>query len=196
MSTFNGWPIVTLPTFPPAPKAIEWDLDDVVGSNKSPFSLQKQFYQWNQSILRASVSYPLMSAAQARAWWAFLASLQGMYAVFSLGDPMNQGPQNPAATAGTVTGSGQTGYALITSSSGLLPGDWFSLGLRLYLVVSASGGDLTIWPPIRESPAGGTDLVITAAQGLFRLTKNSRRLAVDVANSRNYEVTFEIEEAL
>lgn len=194
MSTFNGWTIVTLPTFPPCPRSMEWGLGDVVGSSKSPFSLQKQIYQWNASILTASVSYQPMNNAQARAWFAFLASCQGTANIFQLGDPMQIGPQNPGATAGTVTGSGQTGYTLVTSSSGLMPGDWIQLGLRLYLVTSVSGGMLGIWPNIRESPAGGTALVIANTQGLFRMQKNDRKITVNEAHV--YGITFEIEEAL
>lgn len=194
MSTFNGWPIYILPAFPPAPKSIEWELDDVQGSVQSPFSLQRQIFDWQSSILRGSVSYQPQTAAQFRQWMAFLAELRGINGVFSIGDPVNTHPQNSGAAAGTVTGSGQTGYSLITSSSGLLPGDWFSLGLRLYLVTSVSGGTLGIWPQIRESPADGTDLVIVNATGLFRLQKNKRTVSVHVGPL--YSVTFEIEEAL
>lgn len=194
MSTFNGWTIYTLPSFPAVPKSVEWQMNDVVGQSQNPFSLQKQIFTWNASILKASLSYQLLTNAQMFAWSAFLASLQGTAGVFLFGDPMNTGPQNVGATAGTVTGSGQTGYTLVTSSSGLLPGDRFSLGVRLYIVTSVSGGTLGIWPNIRESPAGGTSLVINNPTGLFRLQKNTRNFSVNT--SKLYTLTFEIEEAL
>lgn len=194
MSTFNGWTIVTLPTDPACPRSIEWTLGDTVGANRSPFSLQQQLYNWNASILRASLSYQPMKNAQALAWIAFLMSLQGVSNIFQFGDPLNLGPQNPGATAGTVTGSGQTGYSLITSSGGLTAGDWIQIGLRLYMVTSVSGGTLGIWPQIRESPAGGTALVIANTKGLFRLMKNERRYNVN--DAKLYGVTFEIEEAI
>jgi len=195
MSTFNGWTIVPLPASPSSPKSIEWALADTVGASRNPFSVgQQQTYNWASSAIRASVSYPPMPNAQALPWIVFLMSLQGIANVFSIGDPLNVGPQNLSASGGTVTGSGQTGYTLITTSSGLTPGDWFSLGLRLYRVMSVSGGILTIWPNIRESPADGTDLVIVNCTGLFRLTKNVRQYTVD--ENRMYQFTFEIEEAL
>lgn len=193
MSTFNGWNVITLPSSP-APRSIEWSLNDTVGSVRSPFSLQQQISNWGASILRGSVSLPPMQKGLARPFVAFLAAAQGIASVFSIGDPVSTGPANPGATAGTVTGSGQTGYVLDTSSSGLLPGDWFSLGLRLYMVTSVSGGILGVWPQIRESPAGGTPLVITNTQGLFRLTKNERKFTQSVGGI--YSITFEIEEAL
>lgn len=125
---------------------------------------------------------------------AFLSGLQGIANIFQLGDPLQTGPQNPAASGGAVVGSNQTGYTLLTSSSGLEPGDWFQIGLRLYMVTSNSGGTLGIWPNIRESPASGSDLVITNTQGLFRLMKNDPQISVD--EKHVYSVTFEMEEAI
>jgi hypothetical protein len=194
MSTFNGWTIYTLPSVPAVPKAVEWQFNDKVGQAPAEFTFQKQIFPWGQGIIKASLSYQLLTNAQMPPWSAFLASLQGTAGVFLFGDPMNTGPQNGGATAGTVTGSGQAGNTLVTSSSGLLPGDWFSLGVRLYMVTSVSGGVLGIWPNIRESPAGGTSLVITNTQGLFRLQKNVRGYSVNT--SKLYALTFEIEEAL
>jgi len=193
MSTFNGWNIISMPASP-APDAIEWQMEDVVGTNRSPFSLQQQIYDWGAAILRASLSFPLMANATAQAWIAFLMAAQGIANIFSFGDPVNTGPQNPSASAGSVTGSGQTGFSLVTSSSGLTPGDWISLGLRLYRVTSVAGGALGIWPNIRESPADGTNLVITNASGLFRLAKNTRSVHMD--KHRNHKIVFEIEEAI
>jgi hypothetical protein len=194
MSTFNGLPIVTLPVYPASPRSIEWQFGDVIGQSTSPFSLQKQMFDWQASRLRASLSYPKLNNAEAAPWRAFLASLRGTQAVFLFGDPLNEGPQELGATGGTVIGSGQTGYTLLTSGSGLTPGDWFSLGVRLYTVTSVSGGTLGIWPQIRESPVDGTDVVITNTQGLFRLSKNDRTMTVD--EQRNYDITLEIEEAI
>lgn len=196
MSTFNGWTIVTLPTYPPAPKSIEWDFVDTVGVARSPFSLQQQLYNWQASLIRASLSYPQMSNTNATAWRVFFASLQGVSCIFQFGDPMNTAPQNMAATAGAVSGSGQTGYTLDTTSTDLTPGDWIQVGLRLYMVQAVSGGVLGIWPQLRESPATGTDLIITNTQGLFRLTNNDRRFAVSTEQGRTYSFTFEIEEAI
>lgn len=193
MSTFNGWTIISLPTTPP-PRSLEWGLMDVVGVNASPFSLQKQFQDWGQSRLSASVSYQPMTAAQAAQWEVFLMACRGPLSVFQIGDPIRLAPQNSGASAGAVSGSGQTGYTLVTTSSGLTAGDWFALGVRLYRVTSVSGGTLGIWPPLRESPTSGTALTIVNTQGLFRLVKNDRKYSVN--EMRIYGFTFECEEAL
>lgn len=193
MSTFNGWTIYTMPSSP-VPRSIEWSMTDVVGSARNPFSLRQQTYNWSSGILRASVSFAPMLKPQSLAWTSFLMSVQGISGVFLFGDPLNVGPQNGAASAGAVSGAGQTGYTLVTTSSNLTPGDWIQLGVRLYAVTSVSGGTLGIWPAIRESPADGTSLVINNTQGLFRLSKNDRKFSVDV--NKTYGITFEIEEAL
>lgn len=193
MSTFNGWQIITMPSYPP-PKSIEWELSDIVGENASPFSAQSQFQDWQQSRLRASVSYQPMNDAQARPWLAFLMACRGKLSVFSFGDPLHLTPAVAGYTAGAVSGSGQTGYVLVTTSSGLSPGDWLSLGLRLYMVTSVTGGTLGIYPPLRESPASGTDLVVVNTTGLFRLKTNVRKYTEN--ELKLYGITFEIEEAL
>jgi hypothetical protein len=194
MSTFNGWTIVNLPAFPTAPKTIEWMAQDIVADATSPFTGQQQIYSWQAAWLEASVTYQPMTNAQAQAWIAFLMALQGTANIFQLGDPLMLGPQNPGASGGTVTGSGQTGYSLITSSSGLTPGDWVQLGLRLYRVTSVSGGTLGIWPQILESPVGGTTLTIANTLGLFRLKSSQRKWSVN--DAKMYGITFEMREAI
>ena len=195
MSTFNNWTIITLPSSPP-PKSIEWDLGDIVGAAPSPFSYQQQIQSSDAAKMRASLSWARQSNADAMPLLVFLRQTQGIANIFLFGDPKRTAPQNPAAVGGAVSGSGQTGYTLlVTGSSDLTPGDYFSLGLRLYFVVSVDGGTLGIWPNLRESPTDGTDLVLVNPQGLFRLTKNQRKFIDDDALTVA-PITFEIEEAL
>lgn len=194
MSSFNGWNIISLPAYPP-PAHIEWQFDDIVAAARSPFSKQQEIYPFQRAQLRASLSYPTMENTTALPLLGFLAQLQGLSNIFLFGDPQLLGPQNPAAVAGSVSGSGQTGFSLVTTSSDLTPGDWFQLGLRLYRVVSVTGGTLSIWPNIRESPVDGTNLVITNTQGLFRLVNNKRKYSVKPGQIVE-PITFEIEEAL
>ncbi len=195
MSTFNGWTIVNLPTFPPAPKSVEYLGQNVAADNTSPFSGQQQIYNWQAAWWEWSVTWQPMTDLQMQPWIAFLLSLQGISNIFQIGDPIRGlGPQNPAATAGTVTGSGQTGYSLNTSSSGMTPGDYVQLGLRLYRVTSVSGGTLGIWPQIRESPVDGTNLVIKNTLGLFRLKANQVKWSVN--DAKIYTLTFEVREAI
>lgn len=194
MSTFNGWTIITLPASPP-PANIEWELGDTVGAARSPFSQQQQIQNWPASLMRASLSYQKMLNSEALPLITFLRQTQGIANIFLFGDPKRTQPQNPAAVAGKVTGGDQTGYTLVTSSSGLMPGDWIQLGLRLYGLTSVTGGTLGIWPNLRESPADGTDLIITNTQGLWRLTKNQRKFR-DSSSLNVDPITFEIEEAI
>lgn len=195
MSTFNGWNIVTLPAFPP-PSRIEWQLGDIVATARSPFSLQQQQTALNASRMRASLTFPTMRNETALPLLSFLASLQGRSNIFLFGDPQNQSPQNPSAIGGTVSGGNQTGYTLFTSSSGLTPGDWIQLGMRLYRVTAATGaGALSIWPNLRESPANGSNVIITDTQGLWRLAGNKRTYNVKPGQIV-LPLTFEIEEAL
>lgn len=183
----------TLPPIPP-PEFIEWEMDDAVGAARSPFSKQQQLHNWNASLLRATLTYPEAYNSTAMPLLVFLMAAQGQNNSFFFGDPQNLGPQNLAATAGTVTGSGQTGYTLVTSSTNLTPGDWIQVGFRLYRVTSVSGGTLGIWPNLRESPADATPLVIHNTQGLFRLAKNQRQYSVKPGQIVE-RITIEIEEA-
>lgn len=186
-------PILDLPALPP-PRSIDWHIEDEVGVARSPFTRQQQACDWQNALLRVSVVYPPMKKEMARAWFAFLAAVRGVKNSFRFGDPLWQAPQNPAAVAGAVVGAGQTGFTLITSSSGLTPGDWIQIGDWLYLVNAVSGGTLSIWPNLRESPPDATPLILASPRGLFRMIQNQRKLSVSYI--RFYGLTIEIEEAI
>lgn len=185
---------ISMPAWPP-PRSIEWDFDENIGEARSDFSWKTQHHDWNQAILRGSVSFAPMDAAEARPWVAFLARCNGKKNDFLFGDPLLMAaPANPSASGGAVVGSGQTGRVLNTSASNMTAGDWIQVGQRLYQVVSPSGGTLQIWPPLRESPADGTAIVLANCRGLFRLSSNARGYSID--ERKQYLVTFEIEEAI
>jgi hypothetical protein len=186
--------LITLPSSPAAPQSVVWNLDDIVGINVSPFTNQQQVYDWQSSRLTATVTMPPMTNLQSRAWAAFMAACRGKLAVFQFGDFKNQTPQGTGGTA-TVTASNQTGYTLVTtfSSGAVLPGDWITIGYRLYMVTSTSGGTLGIWPNLRESPASGTTISTSNCTGIFRLAKNSRKFSQATVE---YQFSFDIEEAL
>lgn len=186
--------VIAMPTVPAAPKSIEWNVVNAVAAAQSPFSLQKQVADWGGATLQASLSYAPMNPQEAAPWEAFLMALRGGVNTFLFGDPLREAPQNPSANAGVVSAAGQTGFTLATTSSGLKPGDWIQVGQRLYRVTAASGGTLGIWPNLRESPAGGTPLVIAAPKGLFRLAGAGQGYQVDTM--KQYHFVFEIEEAL
>lgn len=82
MSTYNGWTIVTLPAFPPAPQAMEIGIVSIVSGNTSPFTGQQQIYDWQAQYLTARVTMPPMNYANFQNWIAFLKSLDGSANVF------------------------------------------------------------------------------------------------------------------
>jgi hypothetical protein len=211
MATFNGWTIVTPPAYPPAPKAIEMSDIDVVSAASSAFSQQQQFYDWGQARMEWSLEFPLISAARWPQWSAFLAALRGNLSVFQLGDPLHQviAGAGPGVSSPQVSGSNQSGFSLLTSNwpvnipNVLLPGDWFQVGYRLYRVTgpanSNGAGVVTIpcWPNLRDGgPAGGTPLILTATQGLWRLKSPARKYTVSVDNSHYYSLQLDLREAL
>lgn len=206
MSTFNGWTIVPLPSFPPCPKTIEWQASNIVAQNVSPWSGQTQIYDWQGAWLEASVSYQPMTNDDAQDWIAFLMALHGSANIFQLGDPLMTSPRGSGAGAPQVLGSGQTGYALNTKgwtpgAAGVLKrGDWIQMGLRLYRNVAPADADgsghstLSIWPQIRESPVDGTSLVLANTAGLFRLKNNQPKWTVN--DAKIYGISFEMREAI
>ena len=102
---FNGWPIVPMPRAP-GPKQISFRQNDSVGMTQSPFTLQSQVQAWpGADWWEADVSLPPMSAADARAWIAFLAALRGKANVFQMGDPSWPVPE-PGVYAGAPTLNG------------------------------------------------------------------------------------------
>jgi len=82
MPTYNGWNIITIPAYPPAPQSIEFTQNDAVAISQSPFSGQQQVQIWGGSWMEASVVMPPMTFVNAQAWVAFLRALQGVGNVF------------------------------------------------------------------------------------------------------------------
>src|ERR1700722_230523 len=195
MATFNGQLIVPMPTFPAAPRSIEWQANDIVGVNTNPFTGQQQLQQWNASYLEASVTMQNMSNAQAIAWFTWLLAMEGTANVFQMGDPLNSKPQNPAAVSPVASGGGQTGYQIVTTGgSNITVGDWIQMGFRLYRLTTITGGTLGIWPQIRESPSNGQGLSLYNRVGIWRLKSNTRKISV--RETKMYGISFDIREAI
>lgn len=83
MSTFNGWPVVTMPSSP-APSQVEFSKQNIVSANVSPFTGQEQILDWGSSWLEATVTLPPMPAATAAAWVTFLVGCRGPVSVFQI----------------------------------------------------------------------------------------------------------------
>ena len=194
--SYNGWPIIPLPTFPAVPRSVEYQANDIVGVSTNPFTAEQQVMSWGGAAwLEISVSYQAMTYAQAQPWIALLMGLQGTANLIQLGDPL-QKPLNPLAMGGLLaSGAGQTGNVLVTSGGGNQSvGDWIQIGWHLHKITAIAGPSLTIWPPIRESPTDGQGIAITNTQGVWRLKANSRKWAVAV--NKLYSISFELREAL
>jgi hypothetical protein len=196
MPIYNGWTILNPPSYPPCPCSIEWGASDLAGAVTNPFTGQMQVQSWGAGFREISVSYQPLNNSQALAMAAWLESLQGMTNIFQLGDPLNQAPQNPLATAPTVSGANQTGFSLVTTGgNGLLQaGDWIQLGYYIYRITFVNSGTYSIWPNLRVSPANGASIIITGTQGIWRLKDNSRKWTVQ--KNKLYTFTFEAREAI
>lgn len=189
IGTFNGWNIVALPCDTIArvthPSSVEFDEQEVVATNASPFTGQEQVYDWMQSWWEATVSFPPMDRWSYDAWSAFISAVRGPLNVFLIGDPKAAKPKGSAPGAPVVNGNGQTGYSLLTrgwtpnAKNILLFGDFIQIGYRLYKVTDtvnadgSGGATLPVWPPLRDLPADGTAITTRGCKGLFRLKNGS-----------------------
>jgi len=118
IGTFNGKNIVATPwdTQPgvTAPSSIEWDAQESVAVNESPFTFQTQTYDWMCSILDGEVSFPAMNRYSYDAINAFIMSCRGPVNCFMMGDPKAAIPKGTAVGSPLVNGASQTGYQLVT----------------------------------------------------------------------------------
>ncbi len=216
MTIAINWPLVQLPSWP-APRTIEYRMQNIVGFTKSPFTAQRQGYNWGQGWWEWSVAYPPMMENLAENWIAFLMSCIGTTNVFQLGDPLKTSPRGSGSGAPYVNGLCPSGTYVLTTSGWtpnamgvLLPGDYLQIGYRLYrysgvvpLNADSSGNaTIPIWPPIREVPNGGQtsppdfdSIVLNNCTGLWRLKSNSQQFMLDY-DQWYKQLTFEVEEAL
>lgn len=211
LGTFNGYNIVALPcdTVPGVqhPSSIEWDMQEVVSANRSPFTGQTQTYDWQNSWWEGQVSFPPMRRLSFDAWTAFLAQCRGQTNAFSLGDPKAAMPKGSPAGAPVVSGAAQTGYSLVTRgwvaqrSRLLMAGDFIEIGRRLYKILDQVNSDasgnatLAVWPNLRDQPADGAAIKCSNCKGLFTL-KNSSGNKFST-NAANYGLAgFAIKEAI
>ena len=163
----------------------------VVGVARSPFTGAQQEHAFPGQWWEGSILVGPAERSDAGAITAWLVSLNGKEKTFLLGDPAAVTPQGAASsTPGTpvVNGASQTGAALICDGAPnnitdyLKEGDYVQLGTgsstKLHMVledVSSDGSGnftLNLWPNLRSSPSNNATLVVTSAQGRFRLKTN------------------------
>lgn len=189
----------------------------------SPLSRAVQTLELVGSKWLASYELPPMKRATAEAWLAFLTRLNGRVGRFYGGDPSATTPRGTATGTPLVAGAGQTGTLLNTvgwtvGSVPLLAGDFIAWGTptgwrELHKVVADAGmtgalygnggyGDagygggeieLTITPPIRESPADNATLIISSPTCVMQLVSDEEA-GWDVDQALFYGVRFSAEE--
>ena len=207
-----GSSAVTLVALPasPAPKSVQYNVNDAVAAVPSPFTGQVQTQQWpGADMWRWTVNLPPMVQADADNWISFLMELRGMANAFQIGDPLKQTPRgtpsgtpvvNNAVSWANAAGSQQLGTTGWTASTNdlLLPGDYIQAGYRLYRILDAVNSDsdgnatLEIWPSIREQPTNGATVITSGTEGLFRLATNERSYTAD--ETLLTSISFQIQE--
>lgn len=192
---------------------IELSAMDVVALSESPFSLAQQVVRHSGARWSATIKIPATKRADAEYWNAFLLRLRGRYGTFLLGDPNGATPRGTASSSpGTpvVAGGSQTGNELDidgcpASATGYLKaGDYIQLGsgstARLHKVLEDVNSDgtgaatLNLWPDLRSSPTDNASVVVSDSKGVFRLSDNEARWAIDTAGI--YSIAFSAIEAL
>ncbi len=145
----------------------------------SPFTGTQQVQDWGGSWWEYEIEFTALQDAEGRRLAAFLAALRGPVGRFTFRDGFIRNPLGLGSPL--VNGGGQTGNSLVTdgwTGSGLLAGDFFSLGagsaLRLYQVTAdapPSGGACTLQfvPALRSSPADNAALNVVNPGVLLRL---------------------------
>lgn len=144
---------------------------------------------------------------EARAWFAFIASLRGTQGRFYLSPPGQVNHYGTALGNGAVKGANQTGSSLVTDgwtpnqAELLATGDYFQVGYELKLVtapVAVDGtGQATIpfTPPLRVSPADNAPIITTNPACVAKLADNNQA-ACDIQGARIYAMTHAVIEAL
>ncbi len=151
---------------------------------ESPFTRQMDIAELTGSRWVATLSFRHLTRAQAADLESFLNALHGRVGTFKLHNHARENPRGTGGGTPTVNGAGQTGRSLVTegwngNETVLKVGDFFSFDDELHQVVSAdvstgAGGIATIKliPPIRTSPAHGVTVIVTRAEGVFRLNSD------------------------
>src|SRR3954462_9195353 len=82
MSYSGAGSVITMPSTPAGPSAIEVVLVDVVALHRNPFTGAQLTQDWQARWKELSVSVPAMSDTDAQPWLTFLAALKGTRNVF------------------------------------------------------------------------------------------------------------------
>lgn len=159
---------------------------DFVAVQNMPFTGYTRVYDYGGGIWVADVELALRDAVDndMGAWLAFFRALRGPFGTFLWGDPSRKVALGIATGTPLVNGAGQLvgSTSLITDgwtnnqTNIMRRGDYFALENNLYQVIedvnsgaSTGPATLTIWPPLRKTPADNAALDVTEPQGIFRV---------------------------
>ena len=142
---------------------------------ESPLNRATQTLELPGAVWFATFELPPMTRAQAAAWQAFLASLQGSagrFFGFDADARTPRGSYDSGLDTPLVAGADQTGLSLATdgwraSQTGLLlPGDYVEVGAELKMVTGSVDSDgagaatVSFVPQLRASPADNAPLTL------------------------------------
>lgn len=189
---------------------IELRAINAVAYSRSPFTFAGQAFAYSGQMWQADVTLPPMKRADAEQWVAWLVSLRGQFGTFLLGDPLGATPRGAATGTPLIKGASQTGGTInidgaTPSVTGWLrAGDYIQIGsgltARLHKVLVDANSDgsgnvtLEIWPHVRTAPADNAAVMVSNAQGLFRLSSNEQNWSINEASV--YGVSFGAMEAV
>lgn len=216
------WPVyleaeMSAPTYPltlptsPAFVTSRWALQSRTAVSTSPFTGNQQVAEFDYALWTVDLTLPPMKRAAAVEWQAFLLQLHGRRGTFLLGDPDGASPRG--AATGTITlhtGASPDDFTvdLVTSTqqstSGFLKkGDWIQIGggsaAKLHMVMADTDTNssgvctATIEPKIKSAISSGTNIVVSSAQGVFRLTTDEVYWDTNVVS--NYGITLACRES-
>lgn len=189
----------------PAPMTTRWIEVNIIGNSVSPYTLQRQVYEWSGSAWAIQVGFEPLTRDEAQPFIAFLSQLRGSKGTFLFGDEIFKTPLGSVGGTPRVNGSNQSGYSLVTdgwnnSTLVLKAGDMFQIDNNIYrnLTDATTNGSgqvtLDVFPRLK-SHADNSLIVTSNPKGIFRLTDN--QINTQEANSQEfYNITFSAVEAI
>ena len=168
----------------------------MVAISESPFTLDTQVFVHQGARWEAEVSFPKLSAEQAKPVEAFILGLKGRENTFTFGNPLH----TSFLSNGTVRSAAiraETLELATGAASVVTAGTYFQLNNRLYCVTEtkiANEPTLKFQPPLR--------LAVTSSQNvIYNLPKTSWRMAANdvgwsISSISEYGFSFACMEAL
>lgn len=171
---------------------IEIRMINAVASTRSPTSGQQYYQQHSAQYWEADIKCPKMDRATAAEWQAFLASLQGRYGTFLMGEPEAATARGVATGTPLVNGASQTGNVLVTdgwtiSTNNILrQGDFIQIGTHMYMILKDVNSDgsgnatLDVWPNLRSDVTDNAAITVSNPKCIWRLDTNTVSWRTDI----------------